>query len=44
MPKPQGPVRKISLAYTGNSATAPPSNTANKSSEIDPKINFCRQM
>src|SRR4029077_5186738 len=44
IPNPHGPVFKISRAYTGKSATAPPSRTANKSSEIDPKIIFSLQM
>src|SRR5580700_3686527 len=43
-PSPQGPVIRISLAYTGSSATAPPSSTANRSSEIDPRLNFARHM
>src|SRR5580700_30648 len=43
-PNPHGPVCKISRAYTGSSATAPPSNTANKSREMAPRINFSRQI
>src|SRR5262252_5293765 len=43
-PNPQGPTRSISRAYTGNNATAPPSSTANKSSEIRPRISFFLQM
>ena len=43
-PSPHGPVLRISLANTGSSATAPPSSTANRSREIDPRITFCSQM
>ena len=42
-PSPIGPTCRISCAYTGSSATAPPSNTANISSEIDPSTTFSRQ-
>ena len=41
---PQGPVRRTSLANTGSSATAPPSSTANRSSEIDPRMIFFSTM
>ncbi|MNH05410.1 hypothetical protein D3C79_647330 [compost metagenome] len=37
-PRPQGPVSKMSLANTGNSAVAPPSSTANKSREMAPRM------
>lgn len=40
MPKPSGPTFKISLAKTGTKATAPPNNTANKSSVSAPKISL----
>ncbi len=43
-PSPQGPVLRISLAYTGSSATAPPSRTANMSSEIEPSTSLWFQM
>ena len=43
-PSPHGPVCRISRAYTGRSATAPPSSTANRSSEIAPRISFFLQM
>src|SRR5580658_4784331 len=43
-PSPHGPVCKISCAYAGSSATAPPSSTANKSSEIEPNTTFCFQI
>ena len=36
MPSPSGPVCSTSLAYTGSSATTPPSSTANRSSEMVP--------
>jgi hypothetical protein len=39
-PAPAGPTCKISLAYTGSSATAPPNSTANKSSAIAPRITW----
>ena len=35
-PSPSGPVCKMSLAEMGNSAVAPPSNTANNSQEGAP--------
>ena len=35
-PKPQGPVCRMSRAKIGSSATAPPSSTANRSSETAP--------
>ena len=35
-PRPVGPTCRISFANIGNSAVAPPSSTANKSSEIAP--------
>ena len=37
-PSPQGPVCRMSRAYIGISAVAPPSSTANMSSEIVPRI------
>ena len=37
-PKPVGPTRRMSSAKIGNRYTAPPSNTANMSSEIIAKI------
>ena len=39
-PKPSGPTLKISLAYTGTIATAPPKNTAKRSSETAPSNSF----
>ena len=36
MPRPQGPVSRMSLANTGSSAVAPPSSTANRSREMAP--------
>ncbi|OIQ68207.1 hypothetical protein GALL_502060 [mine drainage metagenome] len=38
IPNPSGPTFRISLANAGKSAVAPPSNTANRSSEIAPKM------
>ena len=38
-----GPGQRISLAKTGSSATAPPSSTANRSSEIEPRMTFFRR-
>ena len=35
-PRPQGPVCRMSLAKIGSSAVAPPSSTANRSSEMAP--------
>ncbi len=37
-PRPQGPVSRMSLANTGSRAVAPPRSTANRSSEIAPKM------
>ncbi|MCY1433958.1 hypothetical protein D9M71_500000 [compost metagenome] len=37
-PRPQGPVSRMSLANTGSSAVAPPSNTANRSREMAPRM------
>ncbi|MNO81969.1 hypothetical protein D3C76_732280 [compost metagenome] len=37
-PRPQGPVSRMSRANTGSSAVAPPSSTANRSSEMAPKM------
>ena len=39
-PNPIGPTFKISFANTGIMATAPPNNTANKSSDRAPKTSF----
>src|SRR3954470_21830678 len=36
MPSPEGPTSKTSLAKIGSSAVAPPSSTANRSSEMTP--------
>src|SRR4030088_1123801 len=41
-PSPRGPARRMSVAKIGNSAVAPPSSTANRSSEIDPSGSFDR--
>ena len=43
-PSPQGPTCSTSLANIGNNAVAPPSNTANKSSEIAPSTGLLCQM
>ena len=37
-PRPHGPTCRMSLANIGSSAVAPPSSTANRSSEIAPSI------
>ncbi len=37
-PSPPGPTCRMSLAYTGSNAVAPPSSTANRSSVIVPRI------
>ena len=39
-PKPSGPTLRISLAYTGTIATAPPNNTANRSRVMAPSTSF----
>ena len=44
IPSPAAPTFRISRAYTGSSATAPPSSTANRSSEMAPSISWLRQM
>ena len=43
-PKPSAPTCSTSRANTGSRAVAPPSNTANKSSEIEPKTILLRQV
>ncbi|MNC32556.1 hypothetical protein D3C75_809180 [compost metagenome] len=37
-PRPIGPVSRMSLANTGSNAVAPPNNTANRSSEMAPRM------
>src|SRR2546427_588270 len=37
-PRPSGPTLSTSCAYTGSRATTPPSSTANRSSEIVPRM------
>ena len=43
-PSPHGPAAKTSRANTGSSAVTPPSSTANRSSEIAPRITGLRRM
>ena len=44
MPKPEAFTCKTSCAYIGNKAMTPPSNTANKSNEIEPNTTGWRQI
>ncbi len=43
-PRPVGPTSRMSFAKIGRSATAPPSRTAKRSSEIAPSSTFVRRM
>ena len=43
-PSPVGPTSRMSFAKIGSNATAPPSSTAKRSSEIAPNSTFVRRM
>jgi hypothetical protein len=43
-PSPHGPVPSTSRANTGSSANTPPSTTANRSSEIAPRMILLRRI